>query len=51
MKPKDDIQPDPRHFARFTELTRRLMAVPKKEVDKKEAEWRRRRKSKKRKER
>jgi hypothetical protein len=44
MKNKDDTQPDPRHFARFTELTRRLMAVPKKEVDKKETEWRRKRK-------
>ena len=46
MKEQDAPQPVP--FDRFKDLTRRLVSVPKKEVDKKEAAWQKKRAAKKR---
>jgi hypothetical protein len=48
MKNLADTKTDSRTpFARFEDFTKRLMAVPKKEIDKKQAEYERKKKRKK----
>ena len=38
--------PEPSPFERFTEFTRRILAVPKSEIDRRHREWKRRRRNK-----
>ncbi len=48
MKDSPPSSREPTPFEKFRELTKKVIAVPKSEVDKREAEWQRERAKKKR---
>ena len=42
-----DAKPEPSPFEKLRQITRQILAVPKKEIDRRDAEWREQRKKQK----